>query len=170
LAHLSQDSVKAVIDALVETRYLALTGEGRRPVVTLTTTGRTALKDRLAIPLSVDIAAPPDPAVAQWMERGAHSATVAETMALHQHGLTPAQIAEARGRTVSTIYGHLARVIADEEIGLESVVSPDVIAQVRAVVEEIGAEPLSPIKQRLPETISFGEIKCVIAGLGLAAR
>jgi hypothetical protein len=61
-------------------------------------------------------------------------------------------------------------MIADGEIALESVVTPDVIAQVRAVVEEVGAEPLSPIKRRLPDAISYGEIKCVIAGLGLAGE
>jgi hypothetical protein len=104
------------------------------------------------------------------MGRGTRSTTVAETMALHQQGLDPAQIAEARGRSVSTIYGHLARVIADGEITLESVVTPDVIAQVRAVVEEIGAEPLSPIKQHLPDAISYGEIQCVIAGLKLVGE
>jgi hypothetical protein len=53
-------------------------------------------------------------------------------------------------------------------VTLERVVSADVIAQVRAVVEETGADYLSPIKQRLPDTISYGEIRCVIVGLGLA--
>jgi hypothetical protein len=61
-------------------------------------------------------------------------------------------------------------MIADGEVALESVVTPDVIAQVRAVVEEIGVEPLSPIKQRLPDAISYGEIKCVIAGTGAGGR
>jgi hypothetical protein len=41
-----------------------------------------------------------------------------------------------------------------------------VIAQVRAVVNEVGAERLSPIKERLPDTISYEEIRCVVAGLG----
>jgi ATP-dependent DNA helicase RecQ len=168
LAHLKQEHIAAIIDALIETRYLALTGADRLPVLTLTPTGLTALKARVAIPLPLRVPAPPDPEVTHWMGRGARSVTVAETMALHQQGLTPLQIAEARGRSVSTIYGHLARVIADGEIALESVITPDVIAQVRTVVEEIGAAPLSPIKQRLPDAISYGEIKCVIAGLGLA--
>jgi superfamily II DNA helicase RecQ len=166
LAHLSQDSIKAVIDALVEARYLALTGEDRRPVATLTATGRTALKSRVAIPLSVDIAAPPDPAVAQWMERGTRSATLAETLVLHRKGLTPAQIAQRRGLTERTIYGHLARFIAEGDVEVDSVVSADVIAQVRAVAKEVGTDRLSPIKERLPDTVSFEEIRCVVAALG----
>jgi hypothetical protein len=93
---------------------------------------------------------------------------VDETLALYRQGLTPAQIAERRGLVEGTIYGHLARLIDQGEVTLERVVSADVIAQVRAVVEETGADYLSPIKQRLPDTISYGEISCVIAGLGLA--
>jgi len=170
LAHMGKEHITSVIDALVETRYLALTGEDRRPVLRLSPSGLTALKTRVAIPIPIHLPDPPDPAVAQWMGRGARSVTIAETMALHQQGLTPAQIAEARGRSVSTIYGHLAHAIADGEIELESAVTADVIAQVRTVVEEIGPEPLSPIRQRLPDTISYGEIKCVIAGLALVGE
>ena len=168
LAHLKQEHITAIIDALIETRYLALTGDNRLPVLALAPTGLTALKARVALPLPIRVPAPPDPAVTHWMRQGARSVTVAETMALHHQGLTPSQIAEARSLSVSTIYGHLARMIADGEIALESVVTPEVIAKVRMVVEEIGAEPLSPVKQRLPDAISYGEIKCVIAGLGLA--
>ncbi|NIN65480.1 MAG: hypothetical protein GTO63_12440, partial [Anaerolineae bacterium] len=151
------------------TRYLALTGDNRLPVLTLTPTGLTALKARVAIPLPVRVPAPPDLEVTRWMGQGARSVTVAETMALHHQGLTPSQIARERSLSVSTIYGHLARMIADGEIALESVVTADVIAQVRTVVEELGAETLSPVKQRLPDAISYGEIRCVIAGLGLTA-
>jgi ATP-dependent DNA helicase RecQ len=167
LAHMRQEHITSVIDALIETRYLALTGDDRRPVLRLSPTGLTTLKTRVAIPIPIHLPDPPDPAVEQWMKRGARSVTIAETLALHQQGLAPTQIAEARGRSVSTIYGHLAHAIADGEIELEGVVTADVIAQVRTVVEEIGPEPLSPIRQCLPDTISYGEIKCVIAGLAL---
>ncbi len=168
LAYLNQDRITAVIDALIETRYLALTGD-RRPVLTLTSTGLAALKARAAIPLPVRVAGPDQQVVEQWKERATRSATVSETLALYQQGLAPAQIAEARGRSVSTIYHHLARLIAEGEIALESIVAADVIARVRTVVEEMGTERLAPIKERLPDTISYDEIRCVIAGLGLAA-
>jgi ribonuclease D len=47
----------------------------------------------------------------------------------------------------------------------ERIVSADVIAQVRAVAIEVGTERLSPIKERLPEPITYDEIRCVVAGL-----
>jgi hypothetical protein len=64
---------------------------------------------------------------------------------------------------VITIHNHLARLIARGDVELESIVTADVVAQVCAVVAELGTEPLSPIKQRLPETISYYEIQCVIS-------
>ena len=169
LAHLEQRAITAIIDALVETRYLALTGEAGRPVLTLTPTGLTALKARVAIPLPVRVLAPPDPAVDRWMERASRSNTLNETLALHRQGLTPAQIAQTRGLTEKTVLGHLARLIAEEEVELESIVSADVIAQVQAVMTEVGTERLSPIKERLPDSISYEEIRCVVAGLGQPA-
>jgi superfamily II DNA helicase RecQ len=165
LSYLNQERIIAVIDALVETRYLALTGD-RLPVLTLTSTGLTALKARAAIPLPVRVAGPSEGTGEQWKGPAARSTTASETLALHRQGLTPAQIAEARGRSVGTVYSHLARLIADGEVELERIVAADVIARVHAVVGEIGAERLAPIKERLPDTISYGEIKCVIAGLG----
>lgn len=165
LAYLKQERITAIIDALIETRYLALTGD-RLPVLTLTSTGLAALKARAAIPLPVRVTASIK-GVAQEAQGGAApSTTVSETLALYRQGLTPAQIAEARGRSISTIYGHLAQLIAEGEVELESVVVADVIARVRAVLEETGTERLAPIKDRLPDTISYGEIKCVIAGHG----
>jgi hypothetical protein len=163
---LSQERITAVIDALIETRYLALIGD-RLPVLTLTSTGLAALKARVAIPLPLHIAAPLDKAVEQWQGRAARSVTVSETLDLHRRGLDPVQIAAARERSPRTIYEHLARLIGEGEVDLERIVAADVVAQVRAVVEQIGADRLSPIKERLPDTISYGEIKCVIAGLGL---
>jgi superfamily II DNA helicase RecQ len=166
LTHLAQKRIMAIIDALVETRHLALTGDAQRPVLTLTALGLAALTARTAIPLPVCITDPPDPAVAQWMGRGTRSATVAETMALHHQGLTAAQIAQSRGLSERTIYGHLARLIGEGEVELESIIDADVIAQVRAVANQVGTERLSPIKERLPDTISYEEIRCVVAALG----
>ncbi len=170
LAHLKQEHITAIIDALIETRYLALTGDDRLPVLTLTPTGFTALKARVAIPLPVHVLAPPDPAVDRWMERASRSNTLNETLALHRQGLTPAQIAQTRGLTERTIFGHLARLIAEGEVELESIVSADVIAQVRMVIEQVGRERLSPLKERLPDSISYEEIRCVVAGLGQPAN
>ena len=33
----------------------------------------------------------------------------------------------------------------------------------RAAAAEVGTERLAPIKERLPDTIPYGEIRCVVA-------
>ncbi len=165
LAHLTQERVTAVVDALVEKRYLKLTGD-RLPILTVTSTGLAALKTRAAIRLPVHVPAPPDPVVARARGQASRATTLSETLALHRRGLNPSQIAQSRGLSVRTIYGHLACLIAEGQVELKSVVSGDVIGRVHAVVEQVGAERLSPIKQRLPDTISYEEIRCVVAGLG----
>jgi superfamily II DNA helicase RecQ len=165
LDHLSQDRITTIIDALVEARYLSLTG-GDRPVLALTPNGLTALTARATIPLPVHVSAQLDRVVERWKERASRPTTLDETLALHRQGLTPVQISQTRELTERTIFGHLARLISDGEVELESIVSADVIAQVRAVVEEVGAERLSPIKERLPDTISYEEIRCVVSELG----
>jgi ATP-dependent DNA helicase RecQ len=111
------------------------------------------------------IPAPQGPGAAQRKKGAVGSSTVLETLALFRQGQRPEQIAQARGLTVRTIYNHLARLIADGKLELESVVSPDVITRVRAVAQEVGTERLSPIKERLPDNISFEEIACVVAKL-----
>jgi ATP-dependent DNA helicase RecQ len=164
LAHLGQEDIVAVIDELVAKRYLALTGS-RRPVLGLSANGLTALKARAAIPVPMRIPVPAGPGAAQRKKGAVGSSTVLETLALFRQGQRPEQIAQARGLTVRTIYNHLARLIADGKLELESVVSPDVITRVRAVAQEVGTERLSPIKERLPDNISFEEIACVVAKL-----
>jgi ATP-dependent DNA helicase RecQ len=165
LVHVSQEHILALIDALIEKRYLALAGDARRPVLDLTPTGLTALKGRVAIPLPIRPPAAPVRA-SKRRERGrARPDTVRQTLSLHREGLSPAQIAAQRGLSERTIYGHLARLIAAGKVDLESIVSPEVVTQVRAVAAEVGTDRLAPIKERLPDTISYAEIQCVVAQL-----
>jgi hypothetical protein len=112
----------------------------------------------------------PDPTSRSWKGQSGRTTTLNETLGLHRQGLSPAQIAQTRGLSERTIYGHLARLIAEGEVALESIVSPDVITQVRAVATELGAERLAPIKERLPDTITYEQIRCVIASLGQGAE
>jgi ATP-dependent DNA helicase RecQ len=165
LSQAGQPQIAAVIAALVEGRYLATGGDADRPVLTLTKLGAAALQARVAIPIPVRALA----ASAARPANPVPSATLEETLAMHRRGLTPAQIATARGLTPDTIYNHMARLIARGKIKLESVVSSEVIDQVRASVAELGSTLLTPIKQRLPDSISYGEIRCVVVTLPAAS-
>jgi ATP-dependent DNA helicase RecQ len=164
LAHLEQELVVAVVDALVEKRFLSVSAD-RRPVVALTDNGRAALQARSAIPLPIRPPAPTGRAARRSKKRRAGPSTRDETLALHREGLSPAEIAQARGLSECTVYGHLADLIAAGRVEVQDLVSSEVIARVRAVAAEVGTARLTPLKDRLPESISYEEIRCVLAAL-----
>jgi superfamily II DNA helicase RecQ len=77
-------------------------------------------------------------------------------------GLSPEQIAAERGLTVSTIYSHLAQLIAVGRVEVNRVVPAAVQKQILAVIERVGAVgQLAPIKAQLPEAIDYNQIRCV---------
>ena len=160
LGHLSQKQVVQLVDALIQTRYLQLEG-GELPVLKITSFGEEALNLRVALP----IPAPEMPLPAEAPSpRPTKSDTVDETLRLVQEGLVPAQIATQRGLTEQTIYSHLAKLIETSRLELADLVSDEIEQQILAAVETVGsAAQLTPIKQVLPETINFGQIRCVLA-------
>jgi superfamily II DNA helicase RecQ len=164
LSALSQRQLLGLIDSLIETRYVRLSG-GDLPVLVLTPLGQQALTTRAALPIHIPGLRPdPDDTVDRWQARTERSDTVSQTYTLFQQGLPPAQIAAARNLTENTIYTHLAHLIADRKIELRQVVPPEVEAQVLQAVETIGSvAALAPLKTILPEEISYDQIKCVLA-------
>jgi hypothetical protein len=84
------------------------------------------------------------------------------TLELYKDGLTVEQIAAKRNLALSTIEGHLAGFILTGEIRLEELVPGHKIAPITAVIREMGEKALTPIRIRLGNDFSFGEIKAVI--------
>ncbi len=84
-----------------------------------------------------------------------------------EQGMSPEQIAEARGVAPSTVYLHLSRLIADKRVALDRVIPEDVVAAVRGAVKQVGgASLLGPVKALLPDWISYEQIRCVLAADG----
>ena len=163
LSGLSQRQVIELIDAMIETRYLRLSG-GDLPVLTVTPLGLTALEARAALPVHIPGLSSETDSVDRWQARTERSDTVIQTFDLFQRGLTPIQIAAERNLTEMTIYNHLARLIAEDKIPLHQLVSPEIEAQILQAIATVGgAGRLTPIKAVLPDHISFDQIKCVIA-------
>ncbi|MCB0168550.1 MAG: RecQ family ATP-dependent DNA helicase [Anaerolineae bacterium] len=163
LAMLSQPQITHLIDELMSMRLVRLAG-GELPVLALTDAGQKALEARVALPMTIPGLEPDRAeAITQW-QSSKRPSTVDQTLELFQQGLTPAQIAEQRNLSERTIYDHLSRLISSDEVNLHEIVTPEVEAQVLSAVDDIGsAYRLSPLKNILPEAISFGEIKCVLA-------
>ena len=163
LGAFSQPQISDLISTLIEGKYLRITGS-RLPVLTLTALGLQALEARAALPVRIAGLAVEEDQIEQWRTRTARSDTMMETFKLFDQGLTPAQIAAARGLVENTIYGHLARLIADGKIDLHQVVPANIEAQIVNAVETAGGVArLRPIKELLADAISFDQIRCVIA-------
>jgi hypothetical protein len=102
--------------------------------------------------------------VERWQKSHKRPDTVMETYRLFQQGLNLAQIADARELAESTIYTHLVRLIDEGKIELHQVISPELEAEILKAVEVVGsAASASPIKAVLPDSISYGQIRCVLA-------
>ena len=151
------------IDQLIEADYLKVIG-GEWPSVCLTPRGESAIKDRKGIPLRLSREIQPEVAARKKAVRDA-GGTVVLTGQLLAQGLTPAQIAAQRGLVESTIYSHLAQLVAQGKVDVNAVVPEPLQAQIREVIERCGsAEFLAPIKALLPEHVTYGEIRCIAEG------
>jgi ATP-dependent DNA helicase RecQ len=91
------------------------------------------------------------------------SDTAYDSLTLFRSGQTVAEIAAGRGLSPSTIEGHLSHYIYQGAIELRELVNEEKELLIKDAVESYGAERLGPLKEVLPEDISYGEIKAVIA-------
>lgn len=160
-AEFSRPAIQDMIEQLVVQGYIKIIG-GDLPVLHLTHRGQETLRVRGSIALQLPERNSND-APRERTSRYAHGSTTAETYALFTQGVLPADIAQQRGLKERTIYSHLASLIGEGKIELGAVVADDVAQQVQAVIDELGdTSRLTPIKERLPDAISFDEIKCVV--------
>jgi len=84
------------------------------------------------------------------------------TLALHQQGLSVAEIASERGLAVSTITNHLlAQFEQGEQIDLTPLVPPERYKVIAAALLQVGDEMLKPVKEFLGEEYSYDEIRIV---------
>lgn len=87
-----------------------------------------------------------------------------ETVALYRQGLSIEEIMQKRQFVRGTIITHLAEGIEQGmEIDLLPLVSTEKQRAIEAVIEEIGAERLAPIKERVSSDITYDDIRLVAA-------
>mgnify|MGYP001336791958 CR=1 FL=1 len=94
------------------------------------------------------------------------SGTVARTLELFHSGKGPEQIAEMRGLSAVTVYGHLAdALLLGAEIDLDRIIVPERRVTILTAMAEEGAGPLRPVLDRLGDGYSYGELRLVQAAL-----
>ncbi|MFT9495434.1 DNA helicase RecQ [Anaerosolibacter sp.] len=85
------------------------------------------------------------------------------TYELHQQGLSIEKMAEVRACTENTILIHLEKCFAEGlEIDFHGMVDENIERQILEVIHKVGDEYLKPIKEALPEEISYFDIKKVL--------
>ncbi len=94
--------------------------------------------------------------------REAKGSSQQTTFELYRTGKTIEEIAAMRSMAESTIGGHLAMFVRSGEIGATELVDRMKIDKVLQVIGEVGTESQGMIKSRLPEEISFFDIRVAI--------
>jgi superfamily II DNA helicase RecQ len=159
-AALRVNEIEALIAQLLDSGHVKQVGGGR-PTLRLTSRGESALQARAAI--KVDLR--PVRAGQREREKAKREAgsTVALSGQLLARGLSAEQIAAERGLTVSTIYSHLAQLIAAGRVEVTRVIPAAIQQQIVAAIERVGSvAQLAPLKARLPEEIDYNQIRCVV--------
>jgi hypothetical protein len=84
------------------------------------------------------------------------------SLQLYKEGTPIPEIAARRNLHVNTIETHLASFIPTGEIDIKELVPEEKIAPILTVVREIGGSAIGPMKSRLGDDYSFGEIRAVL--------
>ncbi|HET6253083.1 MAG TPA: helix-turn-helix domain-containing protein [Puia sp.] len=85
------------------------------------------------------------------------------SLQLHREGVPIDEIAARRNLAVGTIETHLASFIPTGEIDIKELVAEEKIAPILTVIREVGGSALGPMKSRLGDDYSFGEIRAVLS-------
>jgi hypothetical protein len=98
-------------------------------------------------------------------EKKAKTDTKAETFRLYKSGKSAAEIAKERNLTLQTIEGHLAYYVFRKEIDIYDLVSREKIVLIETELRKFTGGSVLPVKQKLGDAVSFGEIRLVMAWL-----
>ncbi len=93
--------------------------------------------------------------------------THAETFKLYKEGKTITEIAKERSLAVTTIEGHLTKFVRNGDIKIHELVSSEKFVLIESALKDFNGGGITNIKNQLGEGISFGEIRLVMAGLGI---
>ncbi|MDF2191098.1 helix-turn-helix domain-containing protein [Paraflavitalea sp. CAU 1676] len=99
---------------------------------------------------------------AQSVTKGAKGETKRISLQLFKEGKNIEDIAVHRGMAISTIEGHLIQFIATGEIQIEELVQGPKIVAILDAIKEAGGQSITPVKEKLGDEYSFGEIRAVM--------
>ena len=126
------------------------------PILELTEAGKKVLNEKIKIELQIIKEQKPI-TVGESEEK---------TFELFSEGKTIEEIAKERNLAVSTINTHFYKLISNNFLSSSDVVPDEKIKQISEVYKQFKNEPrLKELKEKLPESISYEEIRCVVADM-----
>ena len=94
-----------------------------------------------------------------------------DTLELLEEGRTFEEIAQIRSRKVSSVVDLVVKLMEDGEVTFDAKwLTAERYAQIASAVQRFGKERLKPVKEALPEEITYEEIRLVAAHLRLNAK
>jgi PIF1-like helicase/Helix-turn-helix domain/Helicase len=84
-----------------------------------------------------------------------------ESLTLFRKGYDISKIAAERGLAPSTIEGHLAAYIKTGELEINQLVKPEKVDTIIKAIETLDAKGFAPVKEKLGDHYSYGEIRAV---------
>ncbi len=167
----SQDDLTRFINSLIVAGCIVQTSSVY-PTVSLTPLGKEVMQDKRRVELDLEAVEADTsedledlPAIKQRSE------THEQSYDLYKQGLSIAEIAKTRKLKPSTIENHLSELLEQgRDIRVADFVTPADRVLIEAAIKKNETPGLSPIKAALPESISYGQIRIVIAALRLAEK
>lgn len=89
--------------------------------------------------------------------------TKQQSFELFKLGHSIAQIAERRNLSLTTIEGHLAFYVQKGSLAIDQVMDHSKVPTIQKAIEKKGTVALTPVKELLGDSYSFGEIRLVMA-------
>jgi len=115
--------------------------------------------------IETNIAAKADNPKRERKEKSSEAKTDTKAVSFHlfKEGKSVAEIAKERNLSISTIEGHLALYVGTGEIDINTMVPLEKQLLIKAAAKTHGYQSHKTLKENLPENISYGEIRLVLA-------
>jgi hypothetical protein len=113
-------------------------------------------------PSAVTMSVAEDVVISEKNRKAEKGSSLRETLAMLKSGLTVKDVAGKRALAMSTIEGHLAMLIKSGEISIHDCMEKNKVASILDVIREIKEVSLQPVKQKLGDAFSYGEIRAVL--------
>jgi len=158
LNDMRQEDILLYIDALCAAGCLRVS-PGEYPTVSITEPGERVMREQERVQLALA-----DDRPAKNEDESLLPATASQTYTLFRNGHSVADIAQQRELVVNTIEGHLVECIAAGlPVDLAKLVSDSDRLQIEKAIAQYGTEKLKPIRESLPESITYNMIRFVVA-------